>query len=183
VLTTAEAEQEDAVEPSGRFERLFERCYPPLFGLTYRIVGDREEAEEVLQEAFCKLAAAPVLGQPEPEVAAWLQRVCLNLGFNRLRARRRAAERLERAGRLEPRAAPPDPASVVVQNEQQERVRQVLARLPDRQRDCLLLRHFGYAYAEIAATLGLAVGSVGVLLARAERAFRELYGANDDDLS
>jgi RNA polymerase sigma-70 factor (ECF subfamily) len=39
----------------------------------------------------------------------------------------------------------------------------------------LLLRHAGYSYAEIAATLEVAVGSVGVLLARAEHAFRASY--------
>jgi DNA-directed RNA polymerase specialized sigma24 family protein len=38
------------------------------------------------------------------------------------------------------------------------------------------MRHAGYSYLEIAATLGIAVGSVGVLLARAERTFRETYG-------
>jgi DNA-directed RNA polymerase specialized sigma24 family protein len=51
--------------------------------------------------------------------------------------------------------------------------------LPERQRNCLLLRHSGYSYAEIAATVGIAAGSVGVLLARGERAFREIYEENE----
>ena len=55
-----------------------------------------------------------------------------------------------------------------------------LAALPERQRACLLLRHAGYSYAEIAATLDLAIGSVGVLLARGERAFRDAYLDTDD---
>jgi len=54
-------------------------------------------------------------------------------------------------------------------------VRRALAEVPERQRECLLLRHSGYSYAEIAATLDLAVGSVGVLLARAEHTFRTTY--------
>jgi RNA polymerase sigma-70 factor (ECF subfamily) len=45
----------------------------------------------------------------------------------------------------------------------------------------LLLRHAGYTYTEIAATLDLAVGSVGVLLARGERAFRDAYLQSDHD--
>jgi RNA polymerase sigma factor (sigma-70 family) len=54
-------------------------------------------------------------------------------------------------------------------------VRRALAEVPERQRECLLLRHSGYSYAEIAETLGIAIGSVGVLLARAEHAFRTTY--------
>jgi RNA polymerase sigma factor (sigma-70 family) len=67
------------------------------------------------------------------------------------------------------------PAGVLIRTEEQAAVRQALAEVPERQRDCLLLRHSGYSYAEIALTLGIAVGSVGVLLARAEHAFRATY--------
>jgi RNA polymerase sigma-70 factor (ECF subfamily) len=69
----------------------------------------------------------------------------------------------------------------VLRAEQQRAVRQALASLPERQRAALLLRHAGYSYAEIAATLDLAVGSVGVLLARGERAFRDAYLDDDPD--
>jgi RNA polymerase sigma-70 factor (ECF subfamily) len=68
----------------------------------------------------------------------------------------------------------------VLRAEEQRAVRRALAALPERQRACLLLRHAGFSYAEVAATLDLAVGSVGVLLARGERAFRDAYLANDD---
>ena len=62
-----------------------------------------------------------------------------------------------------------------MRQEERRTVRLALAELPERQREVLLLRHSGYAYAEIAETLGVALGSVGVLLARSERAFRSLY--------
>ncbi|MBI4494933.1 MAG: sigma-70 family RNA polymerase sigma factor [Chloroflexi bacterium] len=174
------------VDPAERFNDLFRRFYPELLGLAYCVLGDRLEAEDTLQEVFLKLAEAPVLQRPDEEVAAWLRRVCLNLGANRLRARGRARERLERVGRLEAAEARDDlgsPACTVLRQEEQAEVRWVLARLPERQRDCLLLRHSGYSYAEVAAVLGIAVGSVGVLLARAERAFRVLYLERNDDLS
>lgn len=161
-----------------RFEQAFERLYPRLYGLAYRLLGDSLEAEDLLQETFLRLAGAPVLHRSDEEVAAWLRRVCLNLGANRLRDRQRARARLERAGHLElgERREPPDePGQLALRQESRTEVRRALARLPDQHRDCLLLRYSGYSYAEIAATLGLAVGSVGVLLARAERAFREVY--------
>jgi RNA polymerase sigma-70 factor (ECF subfamily) len=90
--------------------------------------------------------------------------------------------------RVDEEAEAGGPLLDVLRAEQQRAVRQALASLPQRQRACLLLRHAGYSYAEIAATLDLAVGSVGVLLARGERAFRDAYldrndtdpGADDD---
>jgi RNA polymerase sigma factor (sigma-70 family) len=164
---------------ASRFDALFRRFYPDLYGLAYRLLGNRGAAEDTLQETFVRLSRADaLLERPDAEVGAWLRRVCLNLGANRLRDERRARERLTRAGRLDLAAAQSDlgaPASLLLRAEERAGVRRTLARLPARQRDCLLLRHSGYSYAEIADTLGVAIGSVGVLLARAEQAFRDHY--------
>jgi RNA polymerase sigma-70 factor, ECF subfamily len=165
-----------------RFDALFAQLYPQLFGLVYRVVGDRMETEDTLQEAFFKLADEPDLqARADGEVAAWLRRVGMNLAFNRLRSAKRARARLERVGRLEQTDPEPtdnelaSPAGLVVRHEERVAVRRALAEVPERQRECLLLRHAGYSYAEIAATLGIAAGSVGVLLARGEHAFRVQY--------
>jgi len=167
-----------------RFASVFKERYRELYGLGYRLLGDHGEAEDVVQETFLKLDGHPVLERPDDEVAAWLRRVCLNTAYNRLRGQRRATARLDRAGRAERAEDETDagatPLLDVLRAEQQRAVRQALASLPERQRACLLLRHAGYSYAEIAATLDLAVGSVGVLLARGERAFREAYLDSDD---
>jgi RNA polymerase sigma-70 factor (ECF subfamily) len=165
-----------------RFDSLFEQFYPELFGLAYRILGDRMETEDCLQEAFLKLSSAPMVQQQaDGEVGAWLRRVTMNLAFNRLRTARRARARLEVVGRLEVAASPSTgPATALERQEEQHEVRAALARVPERQRECLLLRHSGYSYAEIAETLGIAVGSVGVLLARAEQAFRATYRRHPD---
>jgi RNA polymerase sigma factor (sigma-70 family) len=157
-----------------RFDALFERFYQELFGLVYRVLGDRMEAEDTLQDTFLKLSDNPALqSRPDPEVAAWLRRVSLNVAFNHLRSRRRHQARLERVAQLE--APVGRPFDAVESGEEQAEVRRALAELPERQRECLLLRHSGYSYAEIAATLDVAVGSVGVLLSRAERAFGVIY--------
>ena len=164
--------------PADRFETLFGRFYPELYALVYRVLGERMASEDIVQDAFLKLNDdAELQRKPDVEVGAWLRRVALNLAFNRLRGERRARARLERVGRLETGAdeAADTPASLMLRVEEQVEVRRALAEVPERQRECLLLRHSGYSYAEIAATLGLAVGSVGVLLARAEQAFRATY--------
>jgi RNA polymerase sigma-70 factor (ECF subfamily) len=167
-----------------RFVAVFRERYRDLYGLAYRLLGDHGEAEDVVQETFLKLDGHTVLDRPDEEVAAWLRRVCLNTAYNRLRGRRRASDRLDRAaraGRVDDETdTGATPLMDVLRAEQQRAVRQALASLPERQRACLLLRHAGYSYAEIAATLDLAVGSVGVLLARGERAFRDAYLDSDD---
>jgi RNA polymerase sigma-70 factor (ECF subfamily) len=155
-----------------------------LINVAYRLLGSLSEAEDVVQETFLKLDGHPVLERPDDEVAAWLRRVCLHTAYNRLRGLRRASARLDRAGRAERADDEADhraePLLDVLRDEQRQAVRRALATLPERQRACLLLRHAGYSYAEIAATLDLAVGSVGVLLARGERAFRDAYLDSDD---
>jgi RNA polymerase sigma-70 factor (ECF subfamily) len=185
VLSVSERVRPD-VSQASRFDALFSALYPPLYGLLYRVLGERMETEDVLQEAFLKLSADLELqDRPEAEVAAWLRRVGLNLAFNRLRSAKRDRARLERVARLDgldeqPRAAEEDDPGSLIRQEERAAVRRALAEVPERQRACLLLRHSGYSYAEIAQTLGLAVGSVGVLLARAEHAFRTSYGRQTD---
>ncbi len=149
------------------------------------MLGNRLDAEEIVLDAFVRLADASVIERPDEEVAAWMRRVCLNLAANRLRDRKRFASRIERAAVLDmgSRAADADPTPDVEREETRVAVRLALADLPDRQRDCLLLRYAGHSYSEIAASLGVSVGSVGVLLARAERAFESAYQGETNDVS
>jgi RNA polymerase sigma factor (sigma-70 family) len=159
--------------PAERFDELFAALYPEVFGLTYRVLGERMATEDVLQESFLKLSRDTRLqSRPDGDVAAWLRRVALNLAFNRLRSERRDRARLERLAQEETDGSS---EQHVLRREEQAEVRRALASLPERQRACLLLRHSGYTYAEIAQTLGIALGSVGVLLARAEAGFRLAY--------
>jgi len=88
---------ERRADPTRRFDELFRRLYPRLYDLCHRLLVDRWEAEDVVQEAFLRLVGAAVIDRPDQEVEAWLRRVCVNLGYNRLRGQRRGRERLERA--------------------------------------------------------------------------------------
>ena len=109
---------------------------------------------------------------------SWLYRVATNLGFNALRARqrRRWYETEASAFRLQ-QETPVDPAAETERDEMQQRVRQVLAQIKPRAAKLLILRHSGLSYAEIAEVLNIAPGSVGTLLARAEKAFEKQYRA------
>ncbi|HEX6254708.1 MAG TPA: sigma-70 family RNA polymerase sigma factor [Euzebyales bacterium] len=162
-----------------RFAEVFRRRYPELVRLAARITGGTSEAEDVAQEALTRLSTHVVLDRPDSEIAAWLRRVTVNTSFNRLRSRRRGDDRARRSAAADQPLHVVDaggpPLAQVVRAEERALVRLALAELPERQRACLLLRHSGYRYAEIAETVGIAPGSVGVLLARGERAFRRHY--------
>src|SRR5215208_6869230 len=107
VLSVAEPATRPVERPAERFDDLFRRLYPRLLPIAERLLGDRAEAEDIVQEAFLRLARPVTSGddglldRPDEIIGAWLRRVVLNLGINRLRDRRRADERLIRAGRLD----------------------------------------------------------------------------------
>lgn len=150
------------------YEVLFTRCYPLVFRAARTLLGDAE-ADDLAQEALLALYRQPPAAGAS--VVAWLCRVALNRGRNLLRGERRAAAR---AALLLP-ANPADPQDLAVMADERAGVRRALARLPERQAQVLALRHAGLSYAQVAAALDLAPGSIGTLLARAERAFAEIY--------
>jgi RNA polymerase sigma-70 factor (ECF subfamily) len=163
------------------FTRLFEQHWDAVYRLLARLVGDDLLASDLTQDVFVQLYRRPPAAEGAP-LRAWLYRVALNRGYNALRADRRRRRREDSVAR-DPSApdgalpAADDAGLVEAANRAEERdtVRRSLLRLPDRQRDCLVLRSEGLSYAEIAAAVGIAPGSVGTLLARAERAFKAAY--------
>ncbi|HEX2184209.1 MAG TPA: sigma-70 family RNA polymerase sigma factor, partial [Chloroflexota bacterium] len=161
------------------FARLFERYWDAVCRFLVRLVGDADDAGDLAQEVFVQLYRKPPVAEGVP-LRAWLYRVALNRGYNAMRAsrRRRTREDLvanDPTSAGQPGAAGDDLAAVANRAEERDLIRQVLLRLPERQRDCLTLRNEGLSYAEIAAAVGIAPGSVGTLLARAERAFKAEY--------
>jgi RNA polymerase sigma-70 factor (ECF subfamily) len=158
------------------FARLYEQHWDSIYRLLVRVTGDGDLAGDVAQEVFVQLYRKPP-GASAP-LRAWLYRVAVNRGYNALRTDKRRRTR-EDAAAHDPLGAVVDPSSMEEANRAEERdaVRRALLQLPERQRECLALRAEGLSYAEMAAALGVAPGSVGTLLARAERAFKETYVA------
>src|SRR3954447_21452538 len=147
-MTTLTETTESVPAAVDRFDALFGHFYPGLYGLAFRVLGERMASEDIIQEAFLKLSDdAALQSRPDVEVGAWLRTVCLNLAFNRIRGERRARARLEQVGRLESGEASESPAALLLRLEDQAEVRRALVEVPERQRDCLLLRHSGYSYA------------------------------------
>jgi RNA polymerase sigma-70 factor (ECF subfamily) len=154
------------------FDTLFLRHYERVYRVAYGLTGSRADAEDLAQETFLVLFRQPPDLAGQERLVAWLCRVALNRGYNALRGEWRARERAARAFEPPPTA---DPENEAERAEARARVQAALAALPERQTRLLLLRHAGCSYAEVAAALEIAPGSVGTLLARAERAFQTAY--------
>ena len=156
------------------FEAAFSEHYSRVYGVLFRLLGNRAEAEDVTVEAFWRLwERAP---QQRDNLGGWLYRVAMRLGYNALRAARRRERYELQAGHEALEATlEPEPSQAVEARQERRRVREVLSQMKDRDAQLLLLRHSGFSYREIAGILGVAPGSVGTLLARAEAEFEQLY--------
>jgi RNA polymerase sigma factor (sigma-70 family) len=149
-------------------ELVFRTDYARVVGVAARVLGSRDDAEDVAQEVFLAFGRSSV---PTEAAGGWLSVAAAHTALNLLRSGRRRASREEVAG-AEDQVAP-DVADTVVVREDRSRVRAALARLPHRQAAALVLRHSGLSYAEIATALDLSPGSVGTTVRRAESALRK----------
>jgi RNA polymerase sigma-70 factor (ECF subfamily) len=156
------------------FDAVFARLYPSLFRYLQRLTGDSDVAEDIAQESFVRLLRQPL---PEAEVRPWVFTVAMNLVRDRARKNDRRQRLLTTAPELVRRAPLPD--EDVERSERIQVVRQVLARLPERDRQLLLMREEGFKYDEIARVIGVAPASVGTLIARALKKFVAEFEAHE----
>jgi RNA polymerase sigma-70 factor (ECF subfamily) len=156
---------------------VFRRDYRRVVAVAGRVLGSRDECEDVAQEVFLSFGRSSV---PADEASGWLTVAAVHTALNHLRSGRRRASREESAAVFEAVVRPttsPDVADVVVTAAERDRVRTALGALPEKQAAALVLRHSGLSYAEVAAALSLSPGSVGTTVRRAESALRkELNG-------
>jgi RNA polymerase sigma-70 factor (ECF subfamily) len=167
------AERKDGVAVSrgavrSDLEQVFRAAYPRVVGIAARVLGSRNEAEDVAQEVFLAFGRSSVAAGQAP---GWLSVAAAHTALNHLRSGRRRASREEAAGGGD--AVSPDIAEAIVARDERRRVRAALAELPRRHAIALVLRHSGLSYAEVAAALDLSPGSVGTTVRRAESALRE----------
>jgi RNA polymerase sigma-70 factor (ECF subfamily) len=149
-------------------ERVFREHYARTVAVAARVLGSRDQAEDVAQEVFLAFGRCSV---PAGEAAGWLSVAAAHTALNLIRGGRRRTLRELVAGRG-PETVP-DVADDVVAGEDRRRVRAALVRLPRRQAVVLVLRHSGLSYAEVAAAVGMSPASVGTTVRRAESALRK----------
>jgi RNA polymerase sigma-70 factor (ECF subfamily) len=151
---------------------LYDRHNRLLFGLILRILRDRSEAEEVLQEVFVLVWTRAetynvALGSP----AAWLVRVARNRAIDRLRAN---SVRLRAVESAPPRPASDSPEAHATATEQQRIVARALESLPSDQRALIEDAYFlGMTQSELAAKFKLPLGTVKTRIRTGMQALRQ----------
>ena len=159
------------------FRRLIAEYHPLAYGLAYRALGDREDAEEVVQDAFIKIHGALGGFRGESSLKTWVLRIVWRLSLNRRRDRARSPWRRlglhrsdEEAGERLSAAAGEGPEARLLTRETRRLVRQQIDELPAALREVLILHSFEQlGYEEIARVLDVPVGTVSSRIHGARR--------------
>lgn len=151
---------------------LVERHYRRLYRIALGYLRQREDALDVVQEAFVKVFQAASRWDGSADAGPWLSRVTVNLSIDRWRRNKRRGQTfspLAEGDHFEVLAdTRPAPDSGVASRESGERLRAALSTLPERQRAVVVLRHYQeLSLEEIATTLGMSLGTVKSSLHRA----------------
>src|SRR5688572_28146715 len=176
---------------SGReaaYRELVRRYERPVFALLYRMVRDRELAEDLAQETFIKALNALASYRPEFKFSSWIFKIANNAAIDQLR--RREVNTLSLDG--SPTAETPDaveatalqvsskgesPLDELEAREMGSAIEIAIAKLRPEYRSCIMLRHVeGLAYEEIAASLDLPLGTVKTYIHRARNELRQYLG-------
>ena len=146
---------------SGAFAGLYDRHSRAAYSLAYRMMGERQAAEDLVQEVFLDVwRAAGSYRAERGSVRTWILSIVHNRGIDQLRSsasRRRTQEKIEPT----PHSQPSEAFTVTWRNVQRDQVRESLRVLPPEQLKVLELAYYsGYTHREIAELLSLPLGTV-----------------------
>ena len=189
----APAEQEGLVAEDGQaaFDQIFEQYRSMVFNLTFRILGDREEALDVSQEVFLTIYRKINDFRGESSLKTWVYRIAVNRASNRCRwwnrLRRRGTVSLdEHLGRLGDKnlletleSGGASPEETLLAREKAAEIERSLLLLPLQQRVAVVMRDVeGMSYEEIAESMEVSLGTVKSRIARGREFLkRNLNGA------
>ncbi len=163
------------------FAVLYDRHSRAAYSLAYRMMGKRQAAEDLVQDAFLKVwRAAGSYRAERGSVRTWLLSIVHNRGIDQLRSlasHRRTQDRIEASA---PKSQPSEAFAESWRNSQSEQVREALKTLPPEQLKILELAYFsGYTHVEIAKLLGLPLGTVKGRMRLGLKKVRDYFDSRD----
>jgi RNA polymerase sigma-70 factor (ECF subfamily) len=158
------------------FETLFKDYGDKVFGLCLRMCGNRQEAEDLVQEVFIIIIRKIKAFRGESKFSTWLYRITVNFCISYLRKQSRKKETNENFDVVASLKTAPTQDLV-----HRESLKKAIAQLPDGYRASVILHDIqGYNHREIANMLGITVGSSKSQLFKARRKLREYVRAWDE---
>jgi RNA polymerase sigma-70 factor (ECF subfamily) len=149
---------------SAAFEVFYDRHGGAAYSLAHRIVGDRQLAEDVIQEAFLSIWRSSARYDPtRGSVRSWTLGVVRNRAIDALRRTSGPAPKLDLddAALLESQAAPERTESEAIRRDAAEWVRGAVGKLPREQSEVIMLAYFGgFSHSEIASMLDAPLGTI-----------------------
>lgn len=161
------------------FDQLVQRHQRSVYNVCLRMMGHREEAADLSQDAFVRAYSQLARFELGRTFRPWLLRIAVNLCLNALRVRRQAAVAVDHGdgaepGMVVPPAQDPQPDEVAAARDLRAEVQQAVLSLPETYRAVAVLRHVeGMKYEEIAQVTGLPLGTVKTHLFRAKKLLRQ----------
>jgi RNA polymerase sigma-70 factor (ECF subfamily) len=167
----------------GAIAALYDRYGRLAFGLAYRVVGERNAAEDVVQEAFLSIwRRAASFETTRGSVRTWVLSIVHHRAIDRLRGTAGRTRQDAPIDDFERILAIDDPWSEVSQVIQRETLQKAIATLPDAQRQAVEMAYFdGYTQQEIATRMDVPVGTVKGRLRLAMQRLRTLLAGSEGD--
>ena len=159
----------------GAYGLLLKKYKRPVFSLVYRMVRQREEAEELASEAFFKAFRALASYDPEQPFSSWIFKIASNLSIDWLRKRKLETSSLDEEDSVWEVPDERPTAEEALEHRQTMRVvEEAIGKLAPDYRAVVLLRHQEErSYEEIADILGLPLGTVKIRLFRAREELKK----------
>ncbi|HPF62819.1 MAG: sigma-70 family RNA polymerase sigma factor [Gemmatimonadetes bacterium] len=193
LLTDQEVVRHAVAGREAAYRELIRRYQRPVFSLVYRMVRDRELAEDLTQETFVKVLNAIDSYRPEYRFSSWIFKIANNASIDHLRRRgldtlsldgsphAETAEAIE-ATTLQLGDTAESPLEEVANRELGDQIEAAINTLRPEYRSCIILRHIeGRPYEEIAEILELPLGTVKTYIHRARNELRILLADTRED--
>jgi len=175
LISMVEAADADA------FATLYDRHSRAAFSLAYRMMGERQAAEDLAQDAFLKVwRSASSYRAERGSVRTWILSIVHNRGIDQIRShasRRRTQDKIEAST---PRSQPSEAFAQTWRNSQRDQIREALNTLPPEQLKILELAYSsGYTHVEISELLRLPLGTVKGRMRLGLKKIRDYFESRD----
>lgn len=155
------------------YKYVYDQYSQMVFSVCFRMTGNKEEAEDAVQDVFIKLFNSINTFREESKLSTWIYRIALNICINRSRRKKLVSilslNYFEEKGENEMATEKQTPEDELDKSEIQNIVQAAIDRLPAKQKTAIILsRYEELSYNEISKVMGLSISSVESLLFRAK---------------